>query len=223
MWSMSCRTKQSGEGVKCLSASETPWRICFKAPIRGELDPIKNEEEPALKRSPRMNGAEPVWLSTTKVYWMPWAWWYFLVLFLVRICLSNLKERMHLPEKSCQMCLSVPEGQENGNSGSWKATSGRKGSSKRKLALPHQILWCQIKWFVQVGCVRLLVWGHHRGWAERRCRVELGDSAWMQEKDKGRYCEDKSGCKQDKPTSPQSIKAVLGHPQPVSQVLHCLH
>ena len=32
------------------------------------------EEEPALKRSPRMNGAEPVWLSTTIVYWMPCVW-----------------------------------------------------------------------------------------------------------------------------------------------------
>ena len=128
--------------------------------------------------------------------------------------IRNLKEWMHLPEKGCQMCLSVPEGQENGNPGCWKATRGGEWSSRRQLVCPGQILCCQIKWFVQMSCVRCLGRGHHRGRAEGRWGENSGDGAGMQEEEeKGRYCEDKSGGKQDKPASPQSIEAVLGqHP-----------
>ena len=75
-----------------------------------------------------------------------------------------------------------------------------------------------------MSCVRCLGRGHHRGRAEGRWGENSGDGAGMQEEEeKGRYCEDKSGGKQDKPASPQSIKAVLGHPQPLSHVLQCMH
>ena len=114
----------------CLIASETPGKYFLK---EGE------KLEPALKRSPRIKGAEPVWLRTTKVYWMPWTCRHKLVT-LIQLQKKNLKEWVHLPEEGCQMCLAVPEGQEDGNPGGWKAFRGGKGSSKRELVGPGLIL-----------------------------------------------------------------------------------
>ena len=90
---------------------------------------------------------------------------------------KNLKEWVHLPEEGCQMCLAVPEGQEDGNPGGWKASRGGEGSSKRELAGPTLILLRQINRFVQVSRVGCLGGRHHRGGAEGGCRGDSGDCA----------------------------------------------